>query len=262
LIDSGSSDPATTGFRLDGKQALVTGGTSGIGRAVAERFVAAGADVTIVGRRDDGEGIAAAIGARFAPADLAIEDEMRQLLEGSGPLDILVLNAGTAPLERRIEDTATADMERCFDVNLRHVWWGLHYGAAALSDRASVIVTASTVAAIKVPNVGDYAAAKTAAVSLAKTAALELGERGIRVNAVLPGTTRSEMTPADHWEIEAMKTMLPMGRAAIPEQDLAGLYQFLASDASRYITGQAIAADGGMTAGLSYGLLRGVGAPW
>jgi NAD(P)-dependent dehydrogenase (short-subunit alcohol dehydrogenase family) len=111
-----------------------------------------------------------------------------------------------------------------------------------------------------VPTISHYAAAKEAVVSLAKTAALELGERGIRVNAVLPGTTLSEMTPPDHWEVEVMKTMLPLGRHAIAADDIVGLYQFLASDASRYITGQAIACDGGMTAGLSYGLLRGVGA--
>jgi NAD(P)-dependent dehydrogenase (short-subunit alcohol dehydrogenase family) len=129
-----------------------------------------------------------------------------------------------------------------------------------MRDGGSIIVTSSTVAVTKVPTIGHYAAAKEAVVSLVKTAALELGEREIRVNAVLPGTTLSEMTPEDHWEVEVMGTMLPLGRCAVADQDLVGLYHFLASDASRYVTGQAIACDGGMTAGLSYGLLRGVGA--
>jgi NAD(P)-dependent dehydrogenase (short-subunit alcohol dehydrogenase family) len=178
-----------------------------------------------------------------------------------GKLDIVVLNAGIDPGQATIADTDPDAFERNLDVNLRHVFWCLKRAPAHMNDGGSIIVTSSTVAATKVPTVGHYAAAKEAAVSLARTAALELGERGIRVNAVLPGTTLSEMTPPDHWEIEVMRTMLPLGRHAIAEEDLAGLYQFLASDASRYITGQAIAADGGMTAGLSYGLLRGVGAP-
>ena len=248
-------------FLLDGKHALVSGGTAGIGLAVAERFAAAGASVTITGRRPEGDAIAAGISARCLHADVSEEDDVRQVIEACAPLDVLVLNAGVAPLELRIEDTDTDAMERCFDVNFRHVWWGLHHAPVHMADGGSIVVTASTVARVKAPNVGDYAAAKSAAISLVKTAALEMGERRIRVNAVLPGTTLSEMTPPDHWEMDAMRDMLPLGRAATTD-DVVGLYQFLAADASAYVTGQAIAVDGGMTAGLSYGLLRGVGSPW
>jgi NAD(P)-dependent dehydrogenase (short-subunit alcohol dehydrogenase family) len=151
--------------------------------------------------------------------------------------------------------------ERNLDVNLRHVWWGLVHGPAHLADGASIITTSSTVAVYKVPNISHYAAAKAAVVSLTQSAALELAHRRIRANAVLPGTTLSEMTPPDHWELPVMETMLPLGRHAIAEQDLVGLYQFLASDESKYITGQAIAADGGMTLGMSYGTLQALGAP-
>lgn len=252
-------------FGLSEKTALVTGGTAGIGKAVATQFATAGAQVAIVGRRSAGESIAAAIGARFLQADITEVSEFAAVFESAardlGPLDVVVLNAGIDPGQSTIEETTPEAVESNLDVNFRHVLWGLKHAPKHMRDGGSIIVTSSTTAVTKVPTIGHYAAAKEAAVSLAKTAALELGERGIRVNAVMPGTTLSEMTPPDHWEIEVMKKMLPLGRHAIAEEDIVGLYQFLASDASAYLTGQAIAVDGGMTAGLSYGLLRGVGAP-
>jgi NAD(P)-dependent dehydrogenase (short-subunit alcohol dehydrogenase family) len=252
-------------FGLSGKTAVVTGGTAGIGKAVAAQFVTAGAKVATVGRRADGDEIAATIGARFLRADITKVEEVSTMFQQAeddlGFLDVVVLNAGIDPGQSTIVDTDPEDFERNLSVNLRHVFWGLKHAPAHMRDGGSIIITSSTVAITKVPTIGHYAAAKEAAVSLAKTAALELGERGIRVNAVMPGTTLSEMTPPDHWEIEVMKIMLPLGRHAIAAEDMVGLYQFLASDASRYLTGQAIACDAGMTAGLSYGLMRGVGAP-
>ncbi|MFW2383677.1 MAG: SDR family NAD(P)-dependent oxidoreductase [Acidimicrobiales bacterium] len=252
-------------FGLEGKRALVTGGTAGIGRAVAQRFAEEGADVIILGRRADGTAIADEIGARFIECDVtsepAVIEMFRAAVEVLGGLDVLVLNAGIDPGMAPMADYGTSAFEQNLDVNLRHVWWCLAHGAAYLSDGASIITTSSTVAAYKVPNVSAYAAIKEAVVSLTKSAALELAHRSIRANAVLPGTTLSEMTPVDHWEIRVMETMLPMGRHATASQDLVGLYQFLASDESGYITGQAIAADGGMTLGMSYGTLRALGAP-
>ena len=251
-------------FALAGKTAIVTGGTAGIGRAVATQFVEAGARVGVVGRREAGTAIAIEIGGTFFNADVTDQSQVAALFAGAaaefGPLDVIVLNAGIDPGQATIADTEPEDLERNLDVNFRHVFWGLKHGPVHMRDGGSIIVTSSTVAVTKVPTIAHYAAAKEAVVSLVKTAALELGERGIRVNAVLPGTTLSEMTPEDHWEVEVMRTMLPLGRHAVASEDLVGLYQFLASDASRYVTGQAIACDGGMTAGLSYGLLRGVGA--
>lgn len=252
-------------FGLAGKSVLITGGTSGIGRAVAKRFTSEGADVAVVGRRPQGVDIAREVGASFIRADVAQEDGVRAMIaEASallGDLDVLVLNAGIDPGLNPMPAVSSESFERNLDVNYRHVWWGLAHGPAHLADGASIIVTSSTVAAYKVPNVSHYAAAKEAGVSLVKSAALELAHRGIRANAVLPGTTISEMTPLDHWELPVMEAMLPMGRHAVADPDLVGLYQFLACDESRYITGQAIAADGGMTIGMSYGTLLALGAP-
>lgn len=252
-------------FGLNGKRVLITGGTSGIGKAVARRFAEEGARVGIVGRRDDGAAVAREVGATFFHADVASEDGIRTVLRQAselfGGLDVLVLNAGIDPGLAPMNEVGSDSFEWNLDVNYRHVWWGLAHAPAHLADGASIIVTSSTVAVYKVPNIAHYAAAKAAVVSLTKSAALELAHRGIRANAVLPGTTLSEMTPADHWELEVMETMLPIGRHADADTDLVGLYQFLASDESRYITGQAIAADGGMTLGMSYGTLRALGAP-
>lgn len=252
-------------FSLVGKRALITGGTSGIGLAVATRFADEGASVAIVGRRSNGSSIAADIGAEFIAADVTSEaathamfDDAKQRLGG---LDVLVLNAGVDPGMAPMAEYGTPAFETNLDVNLRHVWWGLVEASRHLADGGSIITTSSTTAVYKVPNVSAYAAIKEAVVSLTKSAALELAPRRIRANSVLPGTTLSEMTPPDHWEIPVMETMLPLGRHAVADRDLVGLYQFLASDESSYITGQAIAADGGMTLGMSYGTLRALGAP-
>ncbi len=171
-------------FELDGKRALVTGGTAGIGRAVAQRYVEAGARVSIVGRRPEGEEIAAAIGAVFIRADITFEDDIKAMFasvnEAFGGLDVLVLNAGIDPGLEPMSRVDNATFERNLDVNLRHVWWGLAHGPAYLADGASIITTSSTVAIYKVPNISHYAAAKEAVLSLTKSAALELAHRGIR----------------------------------------------------------------------------------
>jgi NAD(P)-dependent dehydrogenase (short-subunit alcohol dehydrogenase family) len=259
-----SGEPVSR-FSLEGKRALITGGTAGIGLAVARRFVDEGARVAVAGRRESGEAIAADAGARFIRADVASEEGVRSMLDSAaelfGEIDVLVLNAGIDPGLAPMSEVDAEAFERNLDVNYRHVWWGLSVGHAYLSDGASVIATSSTLAAYKVPNTAHYAAAKEAVVSLTKSAALELAHRGIRANAVLPGTTLSEMTPPDHWELPVMRTMLPMGRHAEADRDLVGVYQFLAGDESAYVTGQAIAVDGGMTLGMSYGTLRALGAP-
>ena len=246
-------------FSLEGKTAFVTGGTAGIGRAVAARFVTANADVVIVGRRDGAE-IAREIGATFIRADVAVEEQVAAALAEAaqrlGRLDIVVNNAGIDTGEHLITETETEVLERGWAVNFAGVWYGHKYAPRFMRDGGSIINTASYLASISAPGYGGYAAAKAGVVSLTKTAALELAPRRIRVNCVAPGTVLSEMTPLDHPEVELMKVLCPLQRVAVPEQDLAGLYHFLAANESAYITGQLIPVDGGLSAGFAIPLLN------
>ena len=151
------------------------------------------------------------MGAEFIAADVSIEGDLAALFAATvdrlGGLDVVVLNAGIDPGMAPIPEYGADAFDRNLDVNLRHVWWSLAQASEHLADGGSIITTSSTTAIYKVPNVSAYAAIKEAVVSLTKSAALELAPRGIRANSVLPGTTLSEMTPDDHWEIPVMETM-------------------------------------------------------
>ena len=248
-------------FDLTGKLAFITGGTSGVGRAVAARFAEAGASVAIVGRRESGARIAQEMGATFVQADISTEDGNRRALATAeealgGRLDAVVLNAGVDTGGPPIEETTTEELDRGFAVNFRAVWWGLKYAPRHMDDGGSVTLTSSLLSTNSAPGYGGYAAAKAGVSSLARSGALELAPRRIRVNCVLPGTTLSEMTPPEHWEVPLMEILVPMQRVAEPERDMVGLFHFLASDEAGYITGQNIAVDGGLTAGFGIPLLE------
>ena len=247
-----------SGQQLAGKNALVTGGTAGIGLAVAQAFASAGAEVVIGGRRQNGEEIARDAGCRFGALDAGDElDVKRALAEAHqlvGPLDVLVLNAGIAQPVATLESLGSDDARSVVEVDLLGVIWGLKHGAAHLRDGASVILTASIAAELATGVEAVYGAAKAGVVALARSAAIELGGRGIRVNAVQPGPTATDMNQMpDAW----FQLMAPLGRKGQVE-DLIGAYLFFASDASRYVTGQALSVDGGLTAGLTPGVLRAV----
>ena len=227
---------------LAGKRALVTGGTAGIGRAVAEAFEAAGATVVAAGRRADGA-------ARLDVTDPA---SMEAALAAAGPLDVLVLNAGigqpAVPLEHIEADAARAVVE----TNLLGTFWGLKHGARHMRDGGSIVITSSISAITGTSFEGLYGATKAAVSALARSAAIDLGARGIRVNAVQPGPTWTDLNPMP----EALIAVLtPIGRKARVE-DLTGTYVFLASDASCHLTGQSITVDGGLTAGTTPAMLR------
>jgi NAD(P)-dependent dehydrogenase (short-subunit alcohol dehydrogenase family) len=246
--------------QLAGMTAFVTGGTAGIGLAVAQAFTGAGATVVIGGRRENGEEIARRAGCRFVALDASDECDVKRALaeaeELVGPLDVVVLNAGIAQPIATLEALASDDARNVVDVDLLGVIWGLKYGPAHLRDGASVILTSSIAAELATGNEAVYGAAKAAVVALARSAAIELGARGIRVNAVQPGPTATDMNQMpDAW----FRLMTPLGRKGQVD-DLVGVYLFFASDASRYVTGQAISVDGGLTAGLTPGVLRAVAA--
>lgn len=249
-------------FSLQGMTAAITGGTSGIGAAVAARFAAAGARVVIIGRRD-GTSVARATGAIAAVcADCASEAQVFRALNeardalGSN-LDVLVNNAGVENTGPLIGDATGEELNRVFAINTFAVFHGIKYGQLVLKDGGSIINTASIAAQLGIPGYSQYSASKAAVISLTRSAAVELAPRGIRVNAVCPGSVFTPMLPQDHPEVPLTTAMCPLGRVGTTD-DMIGAYHFLASSESRYISGQALAVDGGMLAGVSLGTLEAV----
>ena len=241
---------------LDGKVALVAGGTAGIGLAVARAYAQTGAVTTIGGRRDGGAELAADSGCSFVRLDVADESSvvsgLAEVAERDGKLDVLVLNAGVgqppAPLAKLDTGAATAVVQ----TNLLGTFFGLKHAPAHMNDGGSIVLTSSISAVSGTPFEGLYGATKAAVSALARSAAVDLGPRGIRVNAVQPGPTWTDLNPMpERWS----QVMAPLGRKGRVE-DLVGTYLFLASDASRYLTGQAITVDGGTTLGMSRELLK------
>jgi NAD(P)-dependent dehydrogenase (short-subunit alcohol dehydrogenase family) len=236
---------------LRGRAALVTGATSGIGRAAAIQLSREGAEVIVHGR-DPERGqqvvaeIARALGkARFIAADLSDPTEVRRLADEAGEVDVLVNNAGfswfgpTADL-----DVATYDA--LFDSNVR----AAYFLVAALAPRmaanggGSIINVASMAGGIGISGAAAYGGTKATLAAMTRSWAAEFSPRGVRVNAVAPGPV---YTAADPGRIEALGATTLLGRAARAEE-IAQVIAFLASPASGYITGATIAADGGRTA--------------
>lgn len=251
--------PSSPG-RLHGHTAMVTGGSSGIGLAITSRFVSEGATVTVVARRyrpevDD-------VGARFTAADTGDPDEMRAALastfEQVGPLDVVVLNAGIAALDAdTLEDTDLTEVEELVRVNTMGVLHGLACMPPYLRDGGSVIITASAATSWAFPGYMGYSLSKAPLYEMARHAAMKLGPRGIRVNTVSPGTVLTPMQPPDDPEARIARVATCLGRAAFPDE-LAGVYVFLASDDSAYVTGTDIRADGGWLEGLTEAHARAV----
>jgi 3-oxoacyl-[acyl-carrier protein] reductase len=241
-------------FSLTKKIAIVTGGASGIGLAIARQFIAAGALVLIADRRADAASIAQAARAEFCQTDVAHEEQVAVMFETArkkfGRVDILVNNAGIQPLGVGF-DALTGDLlRRTLDVNVNGVAFGIKHAARSLADGGRVINIASFVGLLATPGGAAYSTSKAAVIHLTKLGAIELAARRITVNAISPGTIR---TPAvtkipDNPEASFIERRAPLKRLGEPEE-VAALCQFLASEEAAYITGQNIAIDGGLTAG-------------
>lgn len=234
---------------LSNQTALITGGTAGIGLACARLLAGEGASVIITGRDvQRGEAAAAEIGgnARFVQADLSDTDSVKSLVHQAGNVDILVNNAASFPAALTV-DQELMSFEKTFDTNVR----GSYFLAAGLvpgmleRGHGSIINITSMVASKAVPGASAYSASKAAVESLTRTWAAEFGSRGIRVNSVAPGPTKTDGVEAEWGETnEELGRALPLSRTAEPEE-IAHAVLFLASPRSSFITGSTLHADGG-----------------
>jgi NAD(P)-dependent dehydrogenase (short-subunit alcohol dehydrogenase family) len=241
-------------FSLTKKIAIVTGGASGIGLAIARRFIAVGALVLIADRRGNGTAIAQAARAEFCRTDVSQEEQVAAMFDTArqkfGRIDILVNNAGIQSLGIGFAALTGELLHRTFDVNVNGVAFGIKQAALSLADGGRIINIASFVGQLATPGGAVYSTSKAAVIHLTKLGAIELAPRRITVNVISPGTIR---TPAvtkipNNPEISFIESRAPLNRLGEPEE-VAALCQFLASDEAAYITGQNIGIDGGLTAG-------------
>lgn len=234
---------------LSDQTALVTGGTAGIGLATARLLADAGATVLITGRdRERGESAAAAIGGdvRFIQADMSDLESIAALIAQSPPVDIVVNNAATFPGAMTV-DQDVVSFESTFDTNVRGTYFLVAGLVPGMLDRGhgSIVNVTSMVASKGVPGTSVYSASKAALESLTRTWAAEFGPRGVRVNAVAPGPTNTEGVVAEWGDTnDELGRALPLGRTAEPAE-IAQAVLFLASDASSFVTGLTLHADGG-----------------
>ncbi len=245
-------------FSLKKKRAFITGGSSGIGKAVAEAFVANGAKVIIADIVDATE-VAAALGASYVPVDVSEESSVEEAYQAAvgilhGKLDIVVLNAGVGDVGPIFEQTDQALIEKVTKINHWGVLYGLKHAPAKMNDNGSIIATSSMAAFINIPGAGVYSAGKRAVISMTEMSALELGSRGIRVNSVCPGYTATALGSGEEGQ-KLCEAFTALGRVADVD-DMSGVYLFLASDASRYMTGQSLKVDGGWHCGPTSRLLE------
>ncbi len=256
---SNSIDPFS-GFRLDGRVALVTGASSGFGARFARVLAAAGARVAVTARRADR--LAAVVadieGGRAFPCDLAREDETEKLaadvLAEYGCVDVLINNAGLSDGPARAHEESPAQFRSVVEVNLNAVFHLSRLLAPPMIERGrGVVVNVASVHALvgSAPNTqAAYVASKGAVVALTRELALQWARKGVRVNAIAPGYFETEITAAmfdNERSVAWIERNTPLGRAGeLPELD--GALLFLASDASSYVTGTTLLVDGGWTA--------------
>ncbi|MFQ5827149.1 MAG: SDR family NAD(P)-dependent oxidoreductase [Dehalococcoidia bacterium] len=244
-------------FSLEGKRAIVTGASRGMGRAFALALAQKGADVALADISPDIEGVVQEIrkmGRRSlgVPTDITQRDQVEKLVasavEELGTVDILVNNAGimrVAPFLELGENT----WDKVMDTNLKGCYLCSQAAGRVMAEKGggSIISLASIAAFRSVANTSAYCVSKAGVVMLTKAMAAELAPYNIRANAIAPGLVQTHMTRAvfadPTWQ-EAWVSRIPLGRPAQPE-DMVGAVLFLASDASSYITGQTIALDGG-----------------
>jgi 3-oxoacyl-[acyl-carrier protein] reductase len=234
---------------LEGKTALVTGASRGIGRAVAVELAGAGAAVVVGYRsgKDEAESLASEIDGRAVQADVSSAGDARRLVEEAGDVDILVNNAGLTRdgLLARMSDD---DWRTVIETNLSSVFYTCRAVCRPMmKKRAGSIVNVSSIVGVH-GNWGqtNYAASKAGIIGFTKSLARELGSRGVRANVVAPGYVKTQLTDVlPEAATRAMLENTPLGRLGEPE-DVAGAVRFLCSDAAAFITGEVLLVDGGL----------------
>ncbi len=238
--------------KLQGKVAMVFGGSRGIGRAIVGRLAEDGADVALTyvsAANQAAETVAAleavgrkALAIRADSADAsAIDEAVAQAVDRFGRLDIIVVNAGILRLGS-VETVTLEDLDRMLGVNVRGVFLAIRAAVPKLTDGGRVITIGSNTAIrTGFPGSSVYSMTKAAVATMVKGIALDLAPRGITVNNVQPGPTETDMT-VDH--LEMVKSLVPLGRVGQP-REIAGLVAYLASEESGYVTGASLTIDGG-----------------
>ena len=243
---------------LKGKTAVVTGGSRGIGLAIVKRFLEEGANVALCGSREEtaqkaldgilAENPEAPVMAIWpnVTSEADLEDAFRQVAEHFGGLDIVCNNAGISQ-STPLDDYTPDEFNKIIDINVKGVLNGCQAASRVLGEGGVIINTSSMVSKMGQPSGVAYPMSKFAVNGITISLARELGPRGIRVNAVAPGVTATDMVASLPEELIApIEAGIPLKRVGQPE-DVANAFVFLASDLASYVTGEVLAVDGGMT---------------
>jgi 3-oxoacyl-[acyl-carrier protein] reductase len=261
-------EPLTPMRGIAGKSALVAGGSSGIGRAVARRLASEGARVAIVGAPEDADAVEATVAelrdsghdVAGAARDVSEPDGVQAVVDlatrHGGGLDILIVTVGFIRYPDPFLEADPETFQRTFDVNVRATFLLGQAAAREMVKRGggAIVNTSSTNAFMGDEHTASFSAAKAAVSTLTQVVAIDLAPHGIRVNAIVPGMIRTRASApmvenAEFWEKYKLK--IPMDRPGTPEE-IAGLYAFVVSDDASYMTGSIVTYDGGFSAGIRW----------